>query len=287
VWIRFALNTTGQPRTGVVTIGNASGNASQTFREAAELGSLTGTVTNIVNNQPAANVPMLIGGPGGLSVLSDSSGRYFVTLPAGSHSVFISGGYSNADDRRPVTVTAGQTTTLDVAVTPLKVSFHASWNPSPVSVNPNDPGCGAGGRYCWSSTVTIWEGGYGWHPTNAHVNTWLVRFYNPDGTLDSGATQTRTGAEFAEQFGVNPIPANAKFSSPRQVTLSHPRGGAIEYVISGVDQFGRPFSFTSPRLVLNPFTSTATLTSVPSAPDGGRASDERPADPASTTIRPR
>jgi hypothetical protein len=112
----------------------------------------------------------------------------------------------------------------------------------------------------------------------------LVRYYNPDGTLDSAATQTRTGAEFAEQFGAN-LPACGEVSRLRQVTLSHARGGAIDYVISGVDAFGRPFSFTSPRLVLNPFASTATLTSVPSASGGGRASDEGPANPASNTIR--
>jgi hypothetical protein len=288
VTVRFPA-TSGQPQTGVVTIGNASGNATVTFARAGEaVGSVTGAITNKLNNQPAANVPVTLNFR--WLGYTDSSGRYSISLPPGTYQLRTGGVNFVAEsaDGRQVTITAGQTITSDFALTPSAPSFTFWWNPRPVSVNPQDPGCGVPDRYCWSSTVTIGENGFGSEITTAYVNTWVVRFYNPDGTLDSAATQTRTGAEFAEAFGVtNPFPANGSVSRLRQVTLSHPRGGAIAYVLSGVDAFGRPFSFTSDRLVLNPFGSIATLTRVPSAPAAGRASDEGPATPASNTIRRR
>jgi hypothetical protein len=81
----------------------------------ARPGDVAGTVTNSQSGAPVSGAT--IGYPGGVTV-TDATGRYSITgLPAGSHDVtFAATGYSSQD--RTVTVTAGGTTTLDVALAP-------------------------------------------------------------------------------------------------------------------------------------------------------------------------
>jgi len=259
---------------------------SVTFTQATNAGSLTGLITNSINGQPVqgATVVLQTGTTARMTTPSDAAGRYtFPSVSQGSYTVEVTQpGFDGV--RRVVTITAGQATIFDAALVPRPVTLDITWSPNPTSVDPQQPTCDTSENYCWRSTVTVRETS----GNAATITSWLVRFYFPDGSPDTEATQTRTGADFAAQFGANPIPGFATISSARLVTQSDSRGGAIDYVFSGTDPYGGAFSFTSPRLVMNPVVSrTGILTIAPEAPAGARARDDRPANPASNTIRRR
>ena len=237
VTIIFAANRTGQPRTGLVTIGNASGSATFPFAQAgAALGSLTGTVMNTLNNQPVADTSVRIDG-GGSDVRTDSSGRYFTSLPAGElrrrnreewlvpFSCPPSHDYCRADNHLRPRRDAGSGLLLnhvesEPGVRESQRSRLRRRRPILLEFDGQDP----------RGLHSMRDNPDG---SREHVAGALLQ---PDGTLDSAATQTRTGAEFAEQFGVNPIPGCGESIPPPAGDSFHTRAAApIDYVISGVD----------------------------------------------------
>ncbi|MFV2008113.1 MAG: carboxypeptidase regulatory-like domain-containing protein, partial [Longimicrobiales bacterium] len=82
---------------------------------AAQTGTLTGTITDAESSAPLAGVRVEVLGEGG-GALSNSSGQFRLSVPAGAYSVIVSSlGYREASF--DVRVTAGATTTLDVVLT--------------------------------------------------------------------------------------------------------------------------------------------------------------------------
>jgi hypothetical protein len=161
-----------------------------------------------------------------------------------------------------VSILAAQTSTFNAALVPNPVNLTLVWNPNPTSVDAANPVCSEAPdfAYCWRSTLTISETG----GTAATVNAWTVNFYDAAGTLTQ--TIARTGADFADPavgFGVNPIPGGSTIVRSRFNAFNSPAGGAAEYVFSGTDAFGRPFTFTTPRLIRNAFVVVG-LSAVPS-----------------------
>src|SRR5213075_531554 len=86
----------------------------------AQQGTVAGQVTDKCNQQPVAGAAVLVVGTS-LQARTSREGRYSITnVPPGTYEVqvrFI--GYATAT--QPVTVTAGQSATLDVALTPAAV----------------------------------------------------------------------------------------------------------------------------------------------------------------------
>ena len=84
-------------------------------RAAAQTGTLTGTITDAESSSPLAGVAVEVLGGGG-STLSNPSGQFRLSVPAGAHTVIFSNlGYR--DVSYSVRIRAGATTTLDVVLT--------------------------------------------------------------------------------------------------------------------------------------------------------------------------
>ncbi|MCH7562400.1 MAG: TonB-dependent receptor [Gemmatimonadetes bacterium] len=82
---------------------------------AAQTGTLTGTITDAESSVPLAGVSVEVLGGGG-SALSNPSGQFRLSVPAGAHTVIFSNlGYR--DVSYTIRVRAGATTTLDVVLT--------------------------------------------------------------------------------------------------------------------------------------------------------------------------
>jgi hypothetical protein len=80
-------------------------------------GTLTGTVTNANNGAPIAGARVEVTGPSNRTLLTGADGTYSTTLPIGDYTVTVSTfGFENGTAN--VTITEGQTTTQDIALTP-------------------------------------------------------------------------------------------------------------------------------------------------------------------------
>jgi Ca-activated chloride channel family protein len=88
----------------------------------AQTGSVAGRVTDAVSGQPAAGAMLAVEGTG-LFTRSDDEGRYALQgVPAGERTIAVELiGY--APQRRQVTVTAGQTTVVDLVLVPAAVGL--------------------------------------------------------------------------------------------------------------------------------------------------------------------
>ncbi|GMR11937.1 MAG: hypothetical protein BMS9Abin29_0123 [Gemmatimonadota bacterium] len=81
----------------------------------AQTGTLTGTITDAESSAPLAGVSVEVLGGGG-QALSNPSGQFRLSVPAGTHTVVVSNlGYREAS--YDIRVTSGATTTLDVVLT--------------------------------------------------------------------------------------------------------------------------------------------------------------------------
>ena len=78
-------------------------------------GTLTGTVTDAVTGRPIGGA-LVATGPGGFAAMTDSSGRYQVTVPAATYSVGVSVQGRPSQTVFGVGVRSGTTTTLDFAL---------------------------------------------------------------------------------------------------------------------------------------------------------------------------
>jgi hypothetical protein len=264
VTLNFAANPTAQQRTGPVTVGTAT----VTFTQAPTTqGSLTGVITNSLNGQAISGATVTLftaAGAAARTTTTNAAGSYtMLNVEQGAYRVQVQlPGFGGAGG--PVTITAGQTTTFNAALSPNPVALTLVWNPNPTSVDPASPACSElpGFEFCWRSTLTISETS----GTAAPVTAWTVNFYDAAGAL----TQTiqRTATEFADPalgFGVNPVPGGGTIARERVVAFNSTAGGAVEYVFSGTDAFGRTFTFTTPRLTRNAFVVVGIgLNAVPS-----------------------
>ncbi|MDX1493883.1 MAG: TonB-dependent receptor [Longimicrobiales bacterium] len=80
----------------------------------AQNGTLAGVVTNELGAAVAQAQIELIGGRAGLGVVSDDQGRYRIQLPAGTYDVVVTHVGHQTIRQSNVSVSAGQTTTLDI-----------------------------------------------------------------------------------------------------------------------------------------------------------------------------
>jgi hypothetical protein len=242
--LNFAANPTAQPRVGTVTVGTATA----TFTQApTTLGSITGTITNSVNGQAVAAAtitltPVAQGPP--LTTTTNTAGVYtFSNVQQGAYNVLIQkAGFDDFRSPTSVSILAAQTTTFNATLVARPVTLVISWNPNPTSVNPNNVTCGLPNvEFCWQSAITIQETSGNTAPVTA-----LTLHFFPAGAPSFSVPGT--GTPFTIQGGTT-------FQSTGTATLQSPAGGGVEFEFAGTDAFGRTFSFTSPRLGLNPFVS--------------------------------
>ena len=242
--LSFAANPTAQPRVGTVTVGTAT----VTFTQApTTLGSITGTITNSVNGQAVAAAtitltPVPQGPP--LTTTTNTAGGYtFSTVQQGAYNVLIQkAGFDDFRSPAPVSILAAQTTTFNATLVARPVNLVITWNPNPTAVNPNNVTCGLPNvAFCWQSAITIQETSGNTAPVTA-----LTLHFFPTGAPSFSVPGT--GTPFTIQGGTT-------FQSIGTATLQSPAGGGVEFEFAGTDAFGRTFSFTSPRLGLDPFVS--------------------------------
>jgi subtilisin family serine protease len=81
------------------------------------VGTLTGVVTNASNGSPLAGARVHLAGPSNRDLITGTDGRYTSTLPVGDYTATASL-FGFASGSGQATVTEGQTTTLDLALTP-------------------------------------------------------------------------------------------------------------------------------------------------------------------------
>jgi hypothetical protein len=282
VTLSFAANPTAQPRVGTVTVGTATA----TFTQApTTLGSMTGLITNSLNNLPIAEATVTITpvtqGPS-LTTTTNAAGIYtFASVQQGSYNVLIRRpAFGDARSPAPVSILAAQTTTFNAALTPNLVNLTLSWNPNPTSVDPVNPRCpeAPNSPFCWRSTLTMVETG----GTAATTTSLTIHFFDAAGVPGPsvpGTTQPRT------------IPGFGTVQIAAFVFQDTPTGGRVVFEYSGTDAFGRSFSVSSPQLVLNTFVvpgvpALGNLAGQPSVTglirQGG---GDQPAAPSSGTIR--
>ncbi|MBF8304001.1 MAG: Carboxypeptidase regulatory-like protein, partial [Dehalococcoidia bacterium] len=96
----------------------STGSAGSAGAAATGTGTLSGTVTNSLTNQPVAGVAVgLEPAPGGVNIQTDATGKFSATVPIGTYTLnFKRDNFAALS--QPASVAAGQTTTKIAALKP-------------------------------------------------------------------------------------------------------------------------------------------------------------------------
>lgn len=82
------------------------------------VGTLTGTVTNAADGAPLSGVSVRIAGPSNRTTVTGADGTYTSTLPVGDYTL-TAGAFGYGEGSATATVTEGQTSTADIALSPV------------------------------------------------------------------------------------------------------------------------------------------------------------------------
>ena len=257
-------------RLGAISVGNASVAITQ-----AGARTLLGRITNALNAAPIVGASISVNqGQFKGTTLTDAQGGYQILgLNPGLFTVTVTASGFRGQTATPM---FPDTSSFDfsTALTPLVVDLVVTFDPNPVSVNPNDVGCGQTGRFCWPFDLVIQERS----GTTAPVSAATVNWYNSAGVFLRSEPAT---------FTVGDVPGGSTRRIGLLILGQTPDGGQFEVVVSGADIYDRSFSSTSsPRLVYNTFIISPPIGTLLGLPGTGPPMVvERAAQPGPRPIR--